>query len=132
MTPKLPATLPSIEGNPMTINIPDTGPGINRKFQLQNCEMYALLRVHNGRVVRVECPGSHNGSTLRGFVTHWCDAASYALSLGGTVAGLRKFASTITYSPSGQTQSPDITQADSIIDYLLTLMEKVERGEVRP
>ena len=106
------------------IKLPETRESVTHKCHVGNYTLHLTVGLTpDGQPAEIFCKGSKEGSTLSGMVASFCRSFSLALQYGlpldkaiGKFKGMR-------FEPCGQTDNPDIPQAESIPDYIVRFIE---------
>ena len=114
--------------------LPDERSAVTHKFTISEHEGYFTIgQYEDGRPGEMFIHVSKEGSTVSGLMDAVGTLTSVALQSGVPLSTLVKKFQHMRFEPSGWTRNPDISHADSILDYVFRWMgQRYLEGDVAP
>src|SRR3989344_4135309 len=122
-------------GEPIRERLPSARCAINHRFCIGGHKGYLTVGLYgDGRPGEIFIKMAKMGSTVNGLVDSFAIAVSMGLQHGVPLEKLVEKFTNVRFEPMGRTQNPQISEAESIVDYIARWMKlkflSIEKGGV--
>ncbi|MDX2016879.1 MAG: hypothetical protein SFY95_04465 [Planctomycetota bacterium] len=105
-------------------SLPATRESLTHKFAIARHEGYLTIGLYaDGRPGEIFIKIAKEGSTISGMAQAFCRAFSLAIQHGLTINEAVKRFKGMRFEPMGETNNPEIPEAQSIVDYVARYLE---------
>lgn len=105
-------------------SLPPTRESLTHKFAIARHEGYLTIGLYaDGRPGEIFIKMAKEGSTISGMAQAFCRAFSLAIQHGLTINEAVKRFKGMRFEPMGETNNPEIPEAQSIVDYVARYLE---------